>query len=118
MPVVGTGIADAVRHHQPLFILVALAGLAPLFFRRRHPEAALATALLAGLGMRDEVVLLLPAGVVLYTVASTRTGRITAAAVLASLGAVVLHAPSGVSRCASATSSVRPWCTGSPWPLA
>ena len=91
LPVVGTGIADAVKHDEPFLVLVGIAAIVPLWWRRHHPVPVFAATLLIGLGMRDEVILYFPAVVVLYQVAATRSGRITVVSVAALLGAVALH---------------------------
>jgi signal transduction histidine kinase len=87
---IGTGIAQAVRDHQPLFVLVGLAGTLPLLWRRRYPLAVLAAVLLAGMGLRDDV-LGVAAMVALYTIASLRTSPVIWASVAAILGTGALH---------------------------
>src|SRR4051794_15805155 len=91
VPVVGTAIADAVKHDEPLLVPVGIAAIVALWWRRDHPVAVFAVLLLLGIAMRDEVILYFPAIVVLYQVAATRPGRVTVACVLGLLGAVALH---------------------------
>jgi signal transduction histidine kinase len=89
--IVATAIAEAVKHEQPLYVLVGIAATAALWWRRDHPIEVLAAVLLIGLGLKDEVIVQLEAAVVLYQVAATRPPRIIAACVAAMLGAVVVH---------------------------
>jgi signal transduction histidine kinase len=89
--VVGTSIAEAVKHEQPLYVLVGLAATAALWWRRRHPIEVLAAVLLIGLALTDSVIVQLEAAVVLYQVAVTRPPRIIATGVGAMLAAVVAH---------------------------
>src|SRR3954452_11617860 len=91
LPVVGSGIAEAVKHDQPLYALVGVAAIIPLWARRVHPIAVLAGVLLIGLGMSDEVIIQLVGVVVLYQVAATRSLPVIAACVGALLAAVVVH---------------------------
>lgn len=91
LPVVGTAIAVAIEHDEWLGIPVGVAAIVALWWRRDHPVAVLAVICLLGLGLRDEVILFFPAVVVLYQVAATRSGRVTAVSVLGLLGAVALH---------------------------
>src|SRR4051794_22180001 len=72
VPVIGTGIAEAVKHDQPLYVLVGVAAVVPLWWRRRHPIVVLAAVLLIGLGLDDSVIVQLVGVVVLYQVAATR----------------------------------------------
>jgi hypothetical protein len=89
--VVPTGIVEAVEHDQPLSALVAVAAVVPFWWRRTHPLPVFAALLLIGLALRDEVILFIPAVVVLYQVAATRPGREIVVCVLALCGAVALH---------------------------
>src|SRR4051794_25034854 len=91
VPVVGSGIAEAVKHDQPLYALVGVAAIVPLWWRSEHPLAVLAAVLLIGLGMSDEVIIQLVGVVVLYQVAATRPPPVIAASVGAILAAVVVH---------------------------
>src|SRR3954453_21444163 len=91
LPVVGSGIAEAVKHDQPVYALVGVAAIIPLWARRDHPIAVLAAVLLVGLGLSDEVIIQLVGVVVLYQVAATRPPPVIVASVAAILVAVVVH---------------------------
>src|SRR3954467_4203212 len=91
LPVVGSGIEQAVKHAQPLYVLVAVAAIVPLWWRRDHPIPVFAAVLLIGLGLSDEVIIHLVGVVVLYQVAATRAAPVIAACVGAVLAAIVVH---------------------------
>src|SRR3954468_6958786 len=82
LPVVGTAIADGLKHDEWLGVLVGVAAIVALWWRRGPPLAGLAAILLLGLGLRDEVILYFPAIAVLSQGAATRNGRTIAASVL------------------------------------
>jgi signal transduction histidine kinase len=87
----GTGIAEAIKHAQPLYGLVGLAAPAAVWWRRAHPIPVLAAVLLIGLGLNDSVIVQLVGVVVLYQVAATRRPAIIAACVAAIIATVALH---------------------------
>jgi signal transduction histidine kinase len=89
--VVGTGIAEAVKRGQPLYVVVGLAAILALWWRRQQPIAVLAAVLLIGLGMKDTVIVQLESVVVLYQVAAKRPPPVVAACVGAILAAAVVH---------------------------
>jgi signal transduction histidine kinase len=89
--VVGTAIAETVKHGQPMYVLVGVAATAALWWRRRHPIEVLAAVLLIGLGLKDEVIVQLESVVVLYQVAATRPPPVIGACVGAIFAAVVMH---------------------------
>ena len=91
LPVVGTGISEAIDHNQPLFVVVGLAAIATLWWRRTHPVLVLGAVLLIGLGLHDTVIVQLAGAAVLYQVAVTRPPSIIAACVGALLAATTLH---------------------------
>ena len=93
LPVMGSLISRAIRHHEPLVLLIGVAALAAIFLRRRRPLPALILATAAAATIPDLPSLLLPALVVLYTIAASRprSTAIAAGAIvaLAALGAEV-----------------------------
>jgi signal transduction histidine kinase len=87
----GTGIAEAVKHNQPLYALVGLAAPATLWWRRQHTLAVLAAVLLLGLGLNDSVIVQMVGVVVLYQVAATRPPPVIAACVGAIIATIAVH---------------------------
>src|SRR6516225_584591 len=82
--------SDQAQRHWPVGLLGLLAVL-PLLIRRRRPVLALALVLSAGVLVPGQGSFLLPALVCLYTIAATRSGRVTLAASVATIAAVILH---------------------------
>jgi signal transduction histidine kinase len=91
LPVVGSGISEAVKHGQPMYVPVAVAAVVALWWRRAHPIAVLAAVLLIGLGLSDTVIVQLVGVVVLYQVAATRRPPVIAACVGAIMATVAVH---------------------------
>jgi signal transduction histidine kinase len=82
--------SDQAREHWPVGLLGLLVVL-PLLIRRRRPVLALALVLSAGVLVPGQGSFLLAALVCLYTIASTRSARITLVASAAAVAAFVLH---------------------------
>lgn len=78
MPVVGTGIADAVQHDRPWLAVLAVISVGALLFRRRWPFAALIVIAASVIAANPNGATALPTLVVLYTIASTRPWRYSA----------------------------------------
>jgi signal transduction histidine kinase len=91
LPVVGTGISEAIDRNQPLFVLVAIAAVVALWWRRHHAVIVLAALLLIGLGMPDTVIVQLVGAIVLFRVAVTRPPPVIGTATAAYIGATALH---------------------------
>ena len=91
LPVVGSAMSEAVKHHQPLYMPVGVAAIVVLWWRRSRPVAVLAAVLLIGLGLNDSVILQLVGVVVLYRIAATRPAPVIAACVGAIVASVVVH---------------------------
>jgi signal transduction histidine kinase len=91
IPVLASLIYRAVHDDQPLVVLLALAAGLAVLLRERQPLVALLVAAVVRGALPDNQALLLPALVVLYTIASRRSWPIPAAGALvvtlASLGA-------------------------------
>jgi signal transduction histidine kinase len=91
LPVVGSAMSEAVKHHQPLYVPVGVAAIVVLWWRRSRPVAVLAAVLLIGLGLNDSVIVQLVGVVVLYRIAATRPAPVIAACVGAIVATVVVH---------------------------
>jgi signal transduction histidine kinase len=81
VPVVGTGIADAVQHDRPWLVALAVISLGALLFRRRRPFVALAVIAATVIAAQPNGATAFPVLVVLYTIASTRPWRYSAFAI-------------------------------------
>ena len=90
--VVGSLVAEAIRDHQPIVLLLAVGALLPILIRREQPYAALLLAVAADAVMPDNRALLLPVMAVLYTIASRTPWRTAAAA---AVGAAVVTFAAG-----------------------
>jgi signal transduction histidine kinase len=73
IPILGSLIYRARQEDQPLIALLALGAVFPLVLRRREPLLALALAIVLRATIPDNQALLLPALVVLYTIATRRS---------------------------------------------
>ena len=79
VPVLGSLVYRAVHDHQPLVVLLGLAALLAVLLREREPLVALLVAVVLRGTIPDNQALLLPALVVLYSMASRRSWPIPAA---------------------------------------
>jgi signal transduction histidine kinase len=114
LPVMGSLIARATRRDEPLVLLVGLVALAAIFLSRRRPVLALIVALAAAAALPGVGPLLLPALVVLYSIATSEarptavaTGVVVAlvailSKVVAGSGDLVNHAIGDSAGCAAA----------------
>jgi signal transduction histidine kinase len=90
VPVVGTGIGDAVQHDRPWLALLAAISVAALLLRRRWPFAALAIIVGAVIAASPNGATKLPVLVALYAIASTRPWRASAIVVAILVAASLL----------------------------
>jgi signal transduction histidine kinase len=91
VPVMGTGIQDAILLDRPQLVVFSLIGAVALLFRRRWPFAVLAVTAVATIAANPDEALPLAVIVALYTIASTRPWRQTAAAVAVLVAGNVLN---------------------------
>jgi signal transduction histidine kinase len=90
IPVLGSLISHAVHYDQPLIVLLAVGALFAIAVRERQPHVALLVAVGVRGAMPGNQALLIPALVVLYTLASRRPWPVpAAAAVVVTLASLV-----------------------------
>jgi signal transduction histidine kinase len=92
VPVVGTGIGDAVQHDRPWLALLAAISVGALLFRRRWPYATVAVIAACVIAASPDGATALPILFALYTIASTRSRRASAAVVAILVAGNVLDA--------------------------
>jgi signal transduction histidine kinase len=74
LPLIGTAVGNGVQHHQTLAALVVgLATVTALLFRRRWPFPTLVAVLAIAIASPVDAQFVLPLGVALYTIGSTRS---------------------------------------------
>ena len=89
--VVGTAINVGGPYGRLLAGLLGAIAVAPLLVRRTRPYLALALILAAGVFLRANVALAVPAVIVVYAIAASRTPRAAASAAVALVAANLLH---------------------------
>jgi signal transduction histidine kinase len=92
VPVVGTGIADAVQHDKPWLALLAAVSVAALLLRRRWPYATVAVIAASVIAASPNGATAFPVLFALYTIASTRPWRASAVVVAILVAGSVLDA--------------------------
>ncbi|MBV8999640.1 MAG: hypothetical protein JO304_11295 [Solirubrobacterales bacterium] len=91
IPVLAGSFGSAQARQDPLVGLLGLLPVLPLLIRRRRPVLALALVLAAGVVVPGQGSFLLAALVCLYTIAASRSPRVTLTASVATVAAVILH---------------------------
>jgi signal transduction histidine kinase len=92
VPVVGTGIADAVQHGKPWLAPLAAVSVAALLLRRRWPYATVAVIAASVIAASPNGATAFPVFFALYTIASTRSWRVSAVMVAILVAGSVLDA--------------------------
>jgi signal transduction histidine kinase len=90
IPVIAALSITAVHRHEPLVVLLALAAVVAVLWRERQPIPALLLAIVVTVAIPDDPVLLLPALVVLFAMASRRSWQLPVAAALAVAAASIV----------------------------
>jgi signal transduction histidine kinase len=90
IPVIAALSITAVHHHEPLVLLLALAAVVAVLWRERQPIPALLLAIVVTVAIPDDPVLLLPALMVLFAMASRRSWQLPVAAALAVAAASIV----------------------------